>query len=60
MIEDPGGNAIFAHAFLTLTWNLICRSKNTVHIHIYHITWGSDSLIIKFAHTKTDVTCEQI
>ena len=55
MLEDGSKEAIFAHAFLTMTWNLICRSKNTVNIHRNHITWGSDSITIRFAHTKTDV-----
>ena len=55
MVEDGGKTAIFSHAFLTTTWNLMCRSKNTVHIHLNHITWGSDSMMIRFAHTKTDV-----
>ena len=59
MIEDGSKEAIFAHSFLTLTWNLICRSKNTVNIHMNHITWGTDAMIIKFAHTKTDVAGEQ-
>lgn len=59
MVQDGSKEAVFAHAFLTLTWNLICRSKNTVHIHMNHMTCGSDSIIIKFAHTKTDVTGDQ-
>lgn len=54
MMEDGSSQAIFAHAFLTITWNLICRSKNTVHIHRKHISWSSDALTIQFAHTKTD------
>jgi hypothetical protein len=59
MVQDGSKEAIFAHAFLTLTWNLVCGSKNTVNIHMNHITWGSDAIIIKFAHTKTDVTGDQ-
>ena len=55
MVADGSQGAIFAHAFITMTWNLMCRSKNTVHIHLNHITWGSDSMTIRFAHTKTDV-----
>ena len=30
MMADGSKEAIFAHAFLTLTWNLVCSSKNTV------------------------------
>jgi hypothetical protein len=59
MTKDSSKEAVFAHSFLTLTWNLICRSKNTVNIHMNHITWGTDAMIIKFAHTKTDVAGEQ-
>ncbi len=59
MIRDSSKEAIFAHPFLTLTWNLICRSKNTVNIHMNHISWSCDTMTIKFAHTKTDVAGEQ-
>lgn len=59
MIKGGSKEAIFAHSFLTLTWNLISRSKNTVNIHINHTSWGSDAMIIKFYHTKTDVAGEQ-
>ena len=60
MIQDQSKEAVFAYSFLTLTsWNLICRSKNTVHIlHMNHITWSSDAMVIIFAHTKTDVAVE--
>ena len=54
-VQDGSKEAIFAHEFLTMTWNLICSSKNTVHIHVNHITWGTDSISIRFAHTKTNV-----
>ena len=55
MVEDGSKESIFAHAFLTLTWNLICRSKNTIHVHRNHVTWGSDGMTICFAHMKTDM-----
>ena len=55
MLHDGSKEATFFHASLTMTWNLMCRSKNTVHIHLNHITWGSDWMTICFAHTKTDV-----
>ena len=53
MMADGSKEAIFAHAFLTLTWNLVCRSKNTVFIHRNHISWDRDALCIQFAHIKT-------
>jgi len=55
MIQDGSKTAVFAHTFLTLTWNLIARSKNTVHIHRNHIGWENDCLTVQFAHMKTDV-----
>lgn len=55
MIEDGSKEALFSWAFLTLTWNLICRSKNTTSIHRNHISWENDSLVIQFAHQKTDM-----
>ena len=54
ILEDDDG--VFAHCFLTLTWNLMCRSKNTVSIHRAHMEWRDDCLGIMFAHTKTDPT----
>jgi len=55
MIEDGSKEALFSWSFLTLTWNLMCRSKNTVNIHRNHISWENDSLTIQFAHMKTDM-----
>ena len=55
MMRDETKESVFAHAFLTLTWNLVCRSKNIVNIHRNHLSWVNDCLSIKFAHTKTDV-----
>lgn len=55
MIEDGSKEAIFSWSFLTITWNLICRSKNTTTIHRNHIGWENDSLVIQFAHQKTDM-----
>ena len=55
MMACGSKEAIFAHAFLTLTCNLVCRSKNTVFIHISNISWDHDALCIQFAHMKTDI-----
>ena len=55
MMADGSKEAIFTHTFLTLTWNLVCRSKNTVLIHGNHISWDHDALCIQFAHMKTDM-----
>jgi hypothetical protein len=55
LIEDGSKESLFSWCFLTLTWNLVCRSKNTVNIHSSHISWENDSLTIQFAHMKTDM-----
>ena len=54
MLEESGSDAVFGHCFLVLTWNLMCRSKNTVGICIDHISWEGDALGIQFAHMKND------
>jgi hypothetical protein len=55
MMEDGGSEGVFGHAFLTWTWNLICRSKNTTHIHRNHISWSDDAMVVMFAHMKNDM-----
>ena len=57
MMHDDGSDAIFGHLFLTITWNLICRSKNTVHIHRQHLSWTDvDCAAVQFAHMKNDMS----
>jgi len=50
------GNAegLFAHCFLVLSWNLMCRSNNTCRICLSHMSWDWDSLVIRFAQQKGD------
>ena len=48
--------AIFARAFLCVTWNLVCRASNTVTIHLHHLSWSDDCLCIYFAQMKNDQT----
>ena len=44
----------FKQTFLTLTWNLMCRTTNTCTVYLHHLEWVNDSLGVYFAHTKTD------
>ena len=46
----------FAHAFLTMEWNLMKRSNNCANIHVYHIQWRSDSFIYYFGTYKGNQT----
>jgi hypothetical protein len=55
LLEDDSKESIFGHCFLTLTWNLMCRSKNTVCINRQHISWHGDAMTVKFSHSKKDM-----
>ena len=37
-MEGEDDEYIFAHAFLTLKWNLMVRSENVVHAPILHVS----------------------
>lgn len=54
LMESEDSEGVWAHCFLTLTWNLMCRSKNTVHVMREHISWTDDAMQVQFAHTKKD------
>ena len=54
MLKDRTLESIWARAFFTMTWNLICRSTNTCTIHLHHMEWENDCLCIFFAHMKND------
>ena len=47
---------VFTRSYLVMTWNLMCRSRNTSTIRYSHIEWRDDALVIFFSQTKTDQT----
>jgi hypothetical protein len=47
---------IFAHHFMIMCWNLMCRSANAFQIKHSHMEWSEDSLCVYFAHMKNDQT----
>jgi hypothetical protein len=53
-VEMGTQDAMFAHCFLVLTWNLMCRANNTSRICMSHLQWFNDAMRIFFANTKTD------
>jgi len=55
-LKEEGEEYLFARCFLTLEWNLMSRSKNIAHAHLFHITWEEDCLAFCFAKSKTDQT----
>ena len=54
LLEKGDKASIFAHCFLVLTWNLMCRSINTTLVQREHMSWEGDAMGIQFAHSKTD------
>ena len=55
-LKEDGEEFLFARCFLVLEWNLMSRSDNIVHAHLFHITWEDDCLAFRFAKSKTDQT----
>jgi integrase len=51
---------IFSHAFLVLSWNLMCRASNCVGVCLEHIEWQNDDLSIWFSHSKCDQSGKRI
>jgi hypothetical protein len=49
---------LFSWLYMTLTWNLMCRSYNSAHLMLQHLDWKDDCMIIKFAKSKNDSTGE--
>jgi hypothetical protein len=55
VLELGTDEGIFAHCFLVLTWNLMCRANSISQVCFNHIFWTtSHSLEIHFAHHKGD------
>jgi hypothetical protein len=55
-LQEGGEEYIFAHAFVTLEWNLMARSENVVNAHILHVHWDADCLVFRFVKSKGDQT----
>lgn len=52
LLKCHTSGSIFAHAVLTVCWNLICRAGNAAAICFSHMSWTEDSLSILFAQMK--------
>ena len=44
---------VFAHCFLTLEWNLMCRTDNLVNLSFAYIGWSDDLLLVCIAKSRT-------
>lgn len=51
---------MFGWVYLLLSWNLMGRTNNIQDLHVNHITWENDSMVIKFAKTKAGFTLYKI
>ena len=54
LIEDGSPSALFARAFLCLTWNLMRCVDITDGVCIKHLVWSQDAVGNRFSHTKND------
>ena len=51
-----GKKEIFAHTFMILCWNLMCRASNAYQIKFNHMELRADALCVYFAQMKNDQT----
>ncbi|POM65190.1 Hypothetical protein PHPALM_19137 [Phytophthora palmivora] len=54
MLAHSSKEMPFAHAYMVIAWNLMCRSANAFGIRHSHMEWRGDALQIYFAHMKND------
>ena len=54
LMESDASEALFAHCFLTMEWNLMARSDNCNMMHVSHVEWRQDCLVFFFGKTKGD------
>jgi hypothetical protein len=59
-IRNASGDAIYAHLYLLLCWNIIGRTSTTAHIHIMNVSWNIDSLTITIPRHKGDQTGQNV
>ena len=59
MLKEDTTESVLGRAFMTMTWNLVCRALNTSSIHLHHMEWREDSLRVYFAHMKNNQTGER-
>ena len=57
-LKEKTFESIWARAFLTLTWNLMCRATNTCSVHVHHMEWCDDSLGV-FLHLRRMISVKK-
>ncbi|KAG7380288.1 hypothetical protein PHYPSEUDO_007564 [Phytophthora pseudosyringae] len=54
MLAHESKEMVFAHAYMVIACNLMCRSSNAFGIRHSHMEWRGDALRIYFARMKND------
>ena len=54
LFESDNKNAPFAHLFLLLSWNLMCRSSTTSIVKVKHLRVEGDAVVVYIARHKSD------
>ena len=55
-MKENGEEYNFCTCFLSLKWNLMARSENVVHAHIFYVHWDANCLVFCFVKSKGDQT----
>jgi len=58
LLESDTADALFAHTFLVLEWNLMARSHMVGDMDVAHIEWRQDCLLFFFGKSKRNQTGE--
>ena len=58
LLASDSSDAVFARAFLILEWSLMARADSISTMHMAHIEWRQDALIVFFAKSKGNQTGE--
>ena len=56
LYEGDDDEYLFAHAFLTMEWNLMAKADNCVNMHVNYVQWQDDCLLF-FVEKKPDWRC---
>ena len=58
LMESKTADALFAHTYLVLEWNLMARSHMVDDMNVAHIEWRQDCLLFFFGKSKRNQTGE--
>jgi hypothetical protein len=59
-MQDNQMNSLYAHAFVTLAWNLFARSNSVARLMYHHFEWREDSMLVTLPKHKGDQEGSQV